>query len=289
MIIIGCSNSKKLAEKIARKLKAEYSPLTVKHFPDGELYTKFEINLKNKDIVLVQTLCPANEALLETIFAGQTAKELGAKKIKLVVPYLGYIRQDKRFNPGEAISSKIVGKLLSIFDEVITIDPHLHRYRSLNEVFQTKTKKLTANELIQNYIWKNYKNPIIIGPDEESFQWAKKIAENINAETVILEKTRYSPKKVKVEVKSNIGIKNKDVIIIDDIISTGKTILDTIKKLNTKKPKSVSVIAVHGIFTDSITYKEIVKNTKKITTTNTISNKHAKIDVSGLIADSLSQ
>lgn len=289
MIVIGCSNSKTLAKKIAKNLKAEYSPLTAKHFPDGELYVKFEKNLKNKDIVLVQTLHPANEALLEIILAGYTARDLGAKKLKLVIPYLAYIRQDKRFNPGEAVSSKITGKLLNFFDEIITIDPHLHRYKSLKEVFKTKTKKLTANNLIKEYIKKNYKNPVIIGPDEESFQWAKKIAENINTEAAILEKTRYSPKNVKVKIKSYIGIKNKDIIIIDDIISTGKTILGTIKKIKEKKPKSVSVIAVHGIFTDSITYKEIEKNTKRITTTNTIPNKHAKIDVSGLIADSLSQ
>ncbi len=289
MLIIGCSNSKKLAEKIAKKLKAEYSPLTVKHFPDGELYIKFEINLKNKDIVLVQTLYPANEALLETIFAGQTAKELGAKNVKLVVPYLAYIRQDKRFNPGEAVSSKIVGNLFNIFDEVITIDPHLHRYKSLDEIFQTKTKKLTANKLIKDYIKSNFKNPVILGPDEESYQWAKEVADTVNADVAIAKKIRYSPRHVKVEIKSKVPIKNRNIIIIDDIISTGATILKTIEYAKRLNPKNISVICIHGIFTDSITYKEIVKNTKKITTTNTISNKHAKIDVSGLIADSLSQ
>ena len=121
MLIIGCSNSRKLAKKVAKNIKAEYSALTVKKFPDGELYIKFEADLKNKEVILVQTLYPANESLLEIILAGHTAKELGAKKIKLVIPYLAYIRQDKRFNPGEAVSSKIIGKLLNFFDEIITI------------------------------------------------------------------------------------------------------------------------------------------------------------------------
>ena len=118
--------------------------LTVKNFPDGELYIKFETELKDKEVTLIQTLHPSNEALLELILAYKTAKELGSKKVKIVIPYLAYIRQDKRFNPGEAVSSKIVGSLLSDCDEIITIDPHLHRFNSLNEVFQTKTKKLSA-------------------------------------------------------------------------------------------------------------------------------------------------
>ncbi len=289
MIVIGCSNSKNLAKKIAKNLKAEYSELNVKHFPDGELYIKFEKELKNKDVALVQTLHPANEALLEIILAGYTARDLGAKKVKLVIPYLAYIRQDKRFNPGEAVSSRITGGLLNFFDEIITIDPHLHRYKSLKEVFKTKTKKLTANNLIKEYIKKNYKNPVIIGPDEESCQWAKEVADSIKAHAAVMKKVRYSSRNVKEEIKSRIDLKNKDIIIIDDIISTGKTILEAIKKIKVKNPKSISVIAIHGIFTDKNTYKKIVKNTKRIVTTNTIESKHSKIDVSSLIADSLSQ
>lgn len=287
MLIIGCSNSKQLAKSIAKKLKANYSDLTVKHFPDGELYIKFEENLKNKEVVLVQTFHPPNEAILEVILAGYTAKELGAKKLTLVVPYLAYIRQDKRFNSGEAVSSKIIGKLLNIFDEIITIDPHLHRFKSLKEVFHTKTIKLTANELIKDYIKKNYKNPIIIGPDEESYQWAREIAVDIKANAAILKKTRLSPTNVKIELKSPIEIKGKDIVIIDDILSTGKTILETINHLKNQKPKSINVIAIHGVFSDINTYKKIKQSAKNIATTNTIENMHSKIDVSELIANSL--
>ncbi len=287
MLVIGCSNSKNLAKNIAKILKTTYSELTVKHFPDGELYIKFEINPKDRELVLVQTLHPANEAILEILLAAHTAKELGAKKVSLVTPYLAYIRQDKRFNPGESISSKIIGKLLSIFDEIITIDPHLHRFKSLNEVFHTKTKKLTANDLIKSYISKHYNKPIIIGPDEESYQWAKEIALSVNTNAAILKKIRFSPTKVKVFIQSPIEIKNKDIIIIDDIISTGKTILETINHIKKQKPKSINVIAIHGLFADKNTYKKIKSNCKALITTNTIENIHSKIDISELIASSL--
>lgn len=287
MVIIGCSNSRKLAKNIAKKLKTEYSDLTVNNFPDGELYIKFETNLDNKEVILVQTFHPPNEAIIEVLLAGYTARELGAKKLKLVAPYLAYIRQDKRFNPGEAVSSKIIGRLFEIFDEIITIDPHLHRFKSLKEVFHSKTKKLTANELIKDYISRKYKNPVIIGPDEESYQWAREIALSIKANAAILKKKRLSPKKVKITVKSPIEIRNKNIIIIDDILSTGKTILETISHLKKHKPKSINVVAIHGIFADRKIYLKIKSNTKDIATTNTIENKNSKIDISGLIADSL--
>ncbi|MBS3152123.1 ribose-phosphate diphosphokinase [Candidatus Woesearchaeota archaeon] len=287
MLIIGCSNSKQLTRKIANNLNVAHSDLTAKHFPDGELYVKFETNPKNKEVVLVQSFYPANEAILEVLLAAYTAKDLGAKKLKLVAPYLAYIRQDKRFTPGEAISSKIIGKLFDVFDEIITIDPHLHRFKSLKEVFHTQTKKLISNKLIEEFILKNFKNPVIIGPDEESYQWAKEIALEIKAQAAILKKRRLSPRKVKITIKSPVGIKNKDIVIIDDILSTGKTVLETINYIKKQDPKTINVIAIHGIFADKVTYNKIKKNTSMIITTNTIENMHSKIDVSRLIADSL--
>ncbi len=286
MLIIGCSNSRILAKNIAKILKVEYSELTVKKFPDSELYIKFETEIKNKELVFIQTLHPSNEAILELILAAHTAKELEAKKIILVTPYLAYIRQDKRFNPGEAVSSKIVGKLLEIFDKVITIDPHLHRFKSLKEVFHTQTLKLTSNGLIEEFIAKKFKNPIIIGPDEESYQWARETALAIGAHAAIFKKKRFSSTKVRVILKSPIDVKNKDIIIIDDIISTGHTILEAIKNLKIHKPKSITVIGIHGIFADKKIYQEI-KKYSTIYTTNTIENPHAKIDISNLIANSL--
>ena len=287
MLIIGCSNSRDLAKNISKNLKCDYSDLSVKKFPDGELYLKFETELKNQDVVLVQSLHPSDEALLELIFAIHTAKDLGAKKVRVVIPYLAYIRQDKRFNPGECVSSKIVGSLLNVADEIITIDPHLHRFKSLNEVFKTKAVKLSANDLIQDYISKNFKDPIIIGPDAESYQWAQSIAKKIKASAAILQKDRINSYEVHVKLNSEINVRNKELIIIDDIISTGKTILEAIKVIKKMKPKSITVISIHGIFADPSTLDFIKEYSTSIITTNTIKNPYSKIDVSKLISDSL--
>ena len=287
MLIIGCSNSRDLAKNISKNLKCDYSDLSVKKFPDGELYLKFETELKNQDVVLVQSLHPSDEALLELIFAIHTAKDLGAKKVRVVIPYLAYIRQDKRFNPGECVSSKIVGSLLNVADEIITIDPHLHRFKSLNEVFKTKAVKLSANDLIQDYISKNFKDPVIIGPDAESYQWAQSIAKKIKASAAILQKDRINSYEVHVKLNSEINVRNKELIIIDDIISTGKTILEAIKVIKKMKPKSITVISIHGIFADPSTLDFIREYSNSIITTNTIKNPYSKIDVSKLISDSL--
>ena len=287
MLIIGCSNSRDLAKNISKNLKCDYSDLSVKKFPDGELYLKFETELKNQDVVLVQSLHPSDEALLELIFAIHTAKDLGAKKVRVVIPYLAYIRQDKRFNPGECVSSKIVGSLLNVADEIITIDPHLHRFKSLNEVFKTKAVKLSANDLIQDYISKNFKDPVIIGPDAESYQWAQSIAKKIKASAAILQKDRINSYEVHVKLNSEINVRNKELIIIDDIISTGKTILEAIKVIKKMKPKSITVISIHGIFADPSTLDFIKEYSTSIITTNTIKNPYSKIDVSKLISDSL--
>ncbi len=287
MIIIGCSKSKELGRSIAKKLNVKYSDLFVNHFPDGELNLRFNINVKNENLILIQTLYEPNESTLELLFAGYTARDLGAKKVIAICPYLAYMRQDKRFNPGESITSKYMGQLFKVFDELITIDPHLHRYKNLNEAYPIKCIKLSANDLIDDYIAKNYKNPVIIGPDDESYQWAQSIANKINASAAVMHKNRFSSNKVRVHLNKDINLEKKDIIIIDDIISTGHTILEAIKTIKKYKPKSIDVISIHGIFADKRVYDEIKQNTRNIITTNTILNKHSKIDVSELIVKAL--
>ncbi|MBR9683879.1 ribose-phosphate diphosphokinase, partial [Candidatus Woesearchaeota archaeon] len=241
-IITTCGNSEQLAKTLARKLKAKFSPLHISCFPDGDIYLKFNTNLKNKNLILVQSFQPHSDmSLFDIIFAAETAKDLGAKKVILVAPYLSYMRQDKRFHPGEAISSNIMAKLLNnSVDKIITIDPHLHRIPKLSKIFKIKNQTLTANLLIADYIKKHFKNEVIIGPDWESYQWAERIAKKIGVLATVLRKTRLSSRKVKVKMVNPIDIKNKNVVIVDDIISTGHTIAEAAKQAKRMGAKSVS-------------------------------------------------
>ena len=288
MLIIGCSHGLHLAQKVAKKAKAAYSPLFVNKFPDGELYARFQASLKGKDVVLVQSFYgEINDALVEVVFAAKTAKELGAKKVSLAAPYFPYLRQDKRFKPGEAISSHIVGKLLSNYlDEIYIMDPHLHRDKTLDHIFHIKSHRLSADPLIAQYIKKKIPNPVIIGPDWESYKWAKKTALMIGVDYTILEKTRYSSRHVDVKFTQPIHLKGKTAVIVDDIVSSGHTLLETIKDLHKLKARKIVCICVHGIFAENALQK-LWRAGSKVVSCNTIPNKATGIDVSGILADAL--
>jgi len=289
LIITSCGNSQGIAKNIARRLKAEYSSITIASFPDGDIYLKFNTILKGKRIVIVQSFQPHPDmSLFDIIFAAETAKDLGAKKVILVAPYLAYMRQDKRFNAGEAISSRIMAKLLNnSIDKIITIDSHIHRYKSLKDVFTIPAKNLTANSLIADYIKKKIKNSVIIGPDWESYQWAEFIAKKIGVDSTVLEKTRFSSRKVKVKVLKPVLIKGKNVVIVDDIISTGHTIAEAAKHARNMKAKSITAIGVHGLLVENAMDKMKKSGVTKIITTNCIEHKTNKIDVTSLLVDEL--
>ncbi len=285
MIITSCGNSTDIAKSLAKKLKVLFSPITIAAFPDGDLYLRYIPIIKNKTVVIVQSFQPhPDQSLLDVIFAAETAKDLGAKKIILVAPYLAFMRQDKRFHPGEAISSKIMGKHLSTaVDHIITIDPHLHRYKSLKEVFTCKATCLSANQLIGDYIKKNIKNAVIIGPDGESYQWAEVIAKHAAVESTVLLKTRFSSNHVAVRQVKNVEIKDKNVVIVDDIISTGHTVAEAAKLALAQGAKSITAICVHGLFAPGSL--ELLKKVgvDKVVSTNTILHKTNGIDVTSLI------
>lgn len=288
MLIVSCSHGNHLGHLIAKKLMKKHSELIVNKFPDDEIVTRFNPALKSKTVVLVQSFYKnISDCIIEIIFAAKTAKELGAKKVILVAPYFPYLRQDKRFHKGESVSQRIISGLTDkYFDAVYIMDPHLHRKNKLSTIFKIKSMRLTANPLIADYIKHHIKNPVIIGPDEESYKWAKSVADIIGAESRILRKKRYSSYHVRVKLNKKIDLKNKNVVIVDDIISTGHTIIETAKLLRKLGAKNIYCICVHGIFADGALNK-LKKARIKIISTNTIPNKAAKIDVSGVIAESL--
>ncbi len=288
MIITSCGNSISVAKKLAKALGAKYSPLTLSSFPDGDIYLKYNAELKGKELVIVQSFQPCSDSsLFHIIFAAETAKDLGAKKVTLVAPYLAYMRQDKRFNPGECISSRVMAKLLNkCVDRLITIDPHIHRYKSLKDIFTIQAKYTTANGLIAEYIKKNIFNPIIIGPDWESYQWAESIARTVVAPVTVLRKTRFSSRHVEVKMIVPVSIKDKTVVIVDDIISTGHTMIEAAKNARRQGAKTVIGIGVHGLFVEHALDK-MMKYFDQIITTNCIEHKTNKIDVTPLLLKEL--
>lgn len=288
-MIISCSHGKHIARRIAAKAKMPYSELFVEKFPDNELHIKFlKTGLKGRKVYLVQSFYgDIDSCLLEVMFASKAAKEMGASEITLLSPYFPYFRQDTWFSKGEIPSIHFLGKIMNnIVDRVCILDPHLHREKSLGHIFSVESKRLTANPLIGEHIRKNVKKPLIVGPDWESYKWARKTAEIIGCESTILLKTRHSARNVDVRFQEKVDTKGKNIVLIDDMISTGNTLIKTIIKLKALGVRKITCIAIHGIFAEGALGK-LKKTGAEVVTTNSIPNPAAKIDVAGLFAEAI--
>jgi ribose-phosphate pyrophosphokinase len=287
-IVFAGTDSTQIAKKLAKAISAEYSELKVSSFPDGELKIRYPADVSDRHVIIVNGMIPnPNKNLLESVFSIQTAKQLGAAKVTFVAPYLAYMRQDRQFKPGECVSARIMAKLLDCADLVIAVDPHLHRIHRLQDIFRTKAKSVSADPMLAEYIRKNHPKAIIIGPDIESSQWAKKIADSIGNESMILLKKRYSATKVRIIVHGDPSLfKGRDVVIVDDIISTGHTMIEPIRQLKKFGAKKITCIGIHGVFVENALQK-LKKLGVNVITTNTIENQTSKIDVSNAIVGAL--
>jgi ribose-phosphate pyrophosphokinase len=276
--VVDCSGSNYFGKTISKKLNAEYSELKIKKFPDSEINIRFTKSLKNKEVFLIQSFYGnVNEKIIEILFAAYTAKDLKAKKIKLIAPYMPYFRKDKRFKPGECISIQVLKELFKIFDKIYVAEPHLHRIKNLEKIFPN-AKKISVTKSLANYIKnKKIKDPFLIGPDSESMQWARAVANELKCDFEILKKQRNTSRKVKVSKPKKSNLKNRNVVIIDDIISTGHTMLETIKRIKKQKPKKIYCIAIHGIFAEKALDK--LKKYSKVISTNTIPSSVSKINI----------
>lgn len=281
-IIYSFSESKILAKKVATQLNSEFSELEAEQFPDGESYIRLTKNPKGKDVIFIISFAhEPNKRIIETLLAASAARDLKAKKIILIATYLPYMRQDFRFHDGEAISARMIIPAISmLFDKVYAVDPHLHRIKDL-ESLAPNAHVLTTRRLLAEYAAKNFRDYKIVGPDEESSQWDSLIAKALHRESTILKKQRLSSYKVKIQSKA-LG---KKVLIIDDIISTGRTILETISTAKKHGAEKIAVIGIHGIFANNC--DKIISKQAELITTNTIQNKYAKIDISPIISELL--
>jgi ribose-phosphate pyrophosphokinase len=266
----------------------EMGELMLRQFPDDETYIKINTKVKDRKVILIASLDRPNTKLLPLIFICETIRDLGAKEVGLVAPYLAYMRQDKIFHPGESITSKYFASLLSQhFNWLVTIDPHLHRINKLDEIYAIPTTVLHAIIPISHWIINEVNNPLLIGPDSESEQQVSPIAKNIGAPYVLCEKIREGDHDVKVIIPELEKYSENIPILIDDIISTGKTMVETIHYLKIMKMKSPICIGVHGIFSGDA-YSELLNSgADSVITCNTIKHVSNAIDLGSILIHTL--
>ena len=287
-IIFTLPGNEPLGETITTGLNAEKGNYNLHRFPDGESYVRIESSVENKNAIVICTLHEPDDKLLQLFFLCKLLKELKVERVILVAPYLAYMRQDKRFNSGEAITSTYFASLLSSFvDELITIDPHLHRRNSLSEIYSIPSKVLHAANHISDWIKNNIAKPVIIGPDSESEQWVSDVAKKANAPYIVLEKIRNGDRDVEVSVPHVETYKDYTPVLVDDIISTARTMIETVNHLKSAGMKPAICIGVHAVFANNA-YQELIKaGASSVITCNTIPHESNRIDLSDQIVHAL--
>lgn len=287
MIILAFPDYASQAQRLAAKLDVPLAEAALHHFPDGESLVRLPPSLP-EHVVICRSLNQPNDKLVELLLSATTARELGAKRLTLVAPYLSYMRQDIANQPGEAVSQRIVGKLLAeLFDDVLTVDPHLHRISSLTQAIPIKNAiSLTAADEIGVFLKQQFKHGVLLGPDSESKQWVAAIAKNIGFDYAIAEKRRLGDKQVEMTLPEG-DYRNKPVIIIDDMASTGRTMAKAAGLLRAEGSSDIYAVVTHALFCGDA-YDHILKaGIKTIWSTDSIDHPSSCIKLDTLLADAL--
>lgn len=257
----------------------------VRHFPDGESYVRVLSECAQRDVIILCGLHNPDRRILPLLFCADTLKEMGARSVGLIAPYLAYMRQDQRFHEGEAISSRLFARLISQhFDWLVTVDPHLHRYRDLSEIYSIPNHLISATTLIAQWIQQHVEKPVLIGPDSESEQWVAAVARLAHAPYLILNKIRRGDTDVEVSVPDVDKWRTHTPVLVDDIISTGHTLLETIAHLQDAQMHPAVCIAVHGLFANNAYERILTSGAERIVTTNSVPHISNAIDLSDLLA-----
>ncbi|PJB98256.1 MAG: phosphoribosylpyrophosphate synthetase [Nitrosopumilales archaeon CG_4_9_14_0_8_um_filter_34_10] len=286
--VISGSSSEDLAKKVAKKLGANLIKSELRVFPDGE--SKITLKgkpQKNKIIVVQSTYPPVDENLVQTLAIIAKASEYGTEVIA-VMPYMGYARQDREFLPGEVITMKVIAKLFKSVgtSKIIVVD--IHSMIGL-KYFNIKSKNVTAIPDLAKYFSKlKLRNPLVVSPDHGGKERAKEFAKFLNTEYITLEKQR-DRKTGKVEIKSTNfdEIAGRDLILVDDMISTGGSIIKSTEFLKKQKCARVFVACTHALLRNGAEKKIKNAGVTKIISTNTIPGKTSLVDVSDTIAKAI--
>jgi len=287
-LLIALPGNEHLRDSLAGELVADVATISLRRFPDGESYARMETPCDGRDVLLLASLARPDDKLLPLVFIADLARDLGAARTVLVAPYLAYMRQDERFMPGEAVTSKSFARLLSnTVDALVTVDPHLHRYGNLGELYTIPTRIVHAAPAIAEWINSNVSQPVLIGPDSESAQWVADVAFQANAPYMVLEKIRTGDREVEVSVPEVERWRNPQPVLVDDIISTARTMIATVSHLKSAGLQPPYCVGVHGIFAQDAYEMLIAAGAARVVTSNTIAHETNAVDLSTAIAQSI--
>ncbi|EQB04114.1 MULTISPECIES: ribose-phosphate pyrophosphokinase [Sphingobium] len=286
-IAFALPGSEALLQALCGALGAEMGSLEHRQFPDGETYLRIVSDAADRDVVLLCSLDRPDAKLLPLLFAADTLRELGARKVGLVAPYLAYMRQDVRFHPGEAVTSRTFAALLSRhLDWMVTVDPHLHRYHALSEIYRIPTQIVHAAPLVASWIKQNVARPLIIGPDMESEQWVAQVAADADTPFLVCEKVRSGDREVTISIPHASAYPDRQPVLVDDIASSGRTLAVAARQLIGMGFAPPDCAVVHPLFAGDAA-QVLGALVGRIVSTNTIAHATNEIDVVPTIVEAV--
>lgn len=291
-VVVSGSSNRALAYRIAAALGAENGQVEIRKFPDNEKYVRVASDVKGRSVVLVQSMAfNPDEYLVESMLIAAALKGAGAKAVIAAIPYLAYARQDEKFKEGEVVSIELVARMLrsSGVDGLITVDAHRHRIIDFSSIFGGPSIDVSVMPQLGRYaIQAGFadSSTVVIGPDGEAEPWAASAAQSMNVKDyAALKKKRFGDEDVKVVTTRDIPLKGRRVLIVDDIISTGATIVEASKLLKESGAGQISVGCAHGIYVSDALYKIYKEGITNVFSSDSVPNQTTRVSVAQPIAD----
>lgn len=282
-IIFAMPGNERMAEAIARGANVELGRVETRGFPDGETYVRILSDVTGKDVDIVCTLARPDPKIMPLILVAGALRESGAARVSLTAPYLAYMRQDTRFNFGEALSAVHFAKLIAAhFDSVTTIDPHLHRFRALSEIYTIPTRTLQAAPLLGAWVAANVENSILIGPDCESRQWVAAAAAAAKTDYIVLTKTRSGDRTVELTWPDMSAAAGKTPVLIDDIAASARTLVTAAQSIADRGLGKPVCAIVHALMDDAA-YAQLTHVCRRVVSTDTVPHVSNLIGVAPLL------
>ena len=287
-MILALPGNEGLAEKLCKITGIETGRLEFRTFPDGETLVRLLSSVENKKVLLICSLVQADTRSLPLYFLGRLCKDQGAREVVLVAPYLGYMRQDMAFQDGEAVTATYFAEFISGFvDRLITVDPHLHRFNQLSDIYSVPGLVVRAAPAVASWIKNHIRKPIILGPDNESRQWVSEVASDAGAPYEVMQKTRRGDRQVEIILPDLNAYRGHTPVLVDDLISTGTTLCTAAGLLEFLGFEKPVCIGIHAVFAEGA-YASLKKSyIGQIATANTIAHESNRIDIAPLIATHL--
>lgn len=284
-VLLPFPEDMRLAQAVATRCGARLGFMGWRHFPDGESLVTVEDDLADADVVLLCSLNQPDRKAMALRFAAHAARELGARSVGLVAPYLAYMRQDASFHPGEAISAHAFARFLEeAVDWLVTVDPHLHRIPTLDSLFRIPAQALAAAPSLAGWIAREVPRPHLIGPDSESEQWVSEVAKSVGAPYTVLEKVRHGDRSVEIRLPRDFDLQGRTPVLVDDIVSSGRTLVAILEQLRGFGLPAAVCVVIHAVFADGALDALREAGAGRVVSTDSVAHESSAISLADPIA-----